>query len=89
MALLVVHPWAQFFIGVIIGCWTGAMVATGGILLMVGRKVRRLEGVVATLRTRLQARVRPRQATIAGQGSMIVMPLRSSGPSTGRIARVN
>jgi hypothetical protein len=93
MAVLVVHPWAQFFTGMLIGCWIGAAVACAGVLLMVGRKVRRLESINLLLRTKLKARVRMPRSGTGTSGSMLVMPLpgtsrRPQGP-TGKIARVN
>lgn len=93
MAFLVVHSWAQFFAGMLIGCWVGAAVACAGVLLLVGRKVRRLESINLLLRTKLRARLRPQRSGTGTSGSMLVMPLRGSlqtsqSPTT-RIARVN
>ncbi len=91
--MLVVHPWAQLFIGMLIGCWIGAAIATAGILLLVGRRVRQLEDVNLLLRTRLKARTKPPRTGTGGSGSMLVMPrpgsARSGGSTAGRIARVN
>ncbi len=92
MAVLVVHPWAQFLTGMLIGCWVGAAVACAGVLLLVGRKVRRLESINLLLRTKLKARTKPQRGT-GTSGSMLVMPLPDSLRRTerpaGRIMRVN
>lgn len=93
MALLVVHPWAQFFAGMLIGCWIGAAVACAGVLLLIGRKVRRLEGLNLILRTKLKARASPRRTGTMGPGPTLVMPapnsVRKVEPPVTRIARVN
>jgi hypothetical protein len=93
MTLLGVQSWAWFFAGVLIGCWAGAAIATGGILLLAGRKVHRLENLNHLLRAKLKARIRSQQGTAVRSASMIVMPVRNtargSGPSTGRIARTS
>lgn len=41
MALCVVHPWAPFLAGLLTGCWIGGIVACVGLLLLVGRRIRR------------------------------------------------
>lgn len=91
--MLVVHPWAQFFAGMLIGCWIGAIIATAGILLLVGKRVRQLETVNLLLRTKLKARLKPLRTGTGGSGSMLVMPhpgsARPGGSIAGRIARVN
>lgn len=93
MALLVVHPWAQFFAGMLIGCWIGGAVACAGLLLLIGRKVRQLEGINSILRRKLKARnLVPRPGT-GGPGPTLVMPFPESirkveAPMT-RIRRVN
>lgn len=91
--MLVVHPWAQFLTGMLIGCWIGAIIATAGILLLLGKRVRQLENVNFLLRTRLKARLKPLRTGTGGSGSMLVMPhpdsARHSGSIGGRIARVN
>lgn len=92
MAVLVVHPWAQFLTGMLIGCWVGAAVACAGLLLLVGRKVRRLESINLLLRTKLKARTKPQHA-VGTAGSMLVMPLpdalRKTDRPAPRIVRVN
>jgi hypothetical protein len=92
MALLVVHPWAQFFAGMLLGCWIGATVACGGLLLFVGRRVRQLESVNLLLRRKLKARI-PRHTGAMGLGPRLVMPFQDSfleeAPPVTRIARVN
>ena len=94
MTLFVVHPWAQFFAGVVTGCWIGAVIACAGLLLLVGRRVRQLEAVNLLLRMKLKARGLPqRTARAAGPGPTLVMPLpgtaRTGEQRLGRIARVN
>jgi len=93
MALLVVHPWAQFFAGILIGCWVGAAIACGGLLLLVGRKVRQLESINLILRTKLKARSWARRTAAAAGSPLLVMPrsgaLRNAEPPMPRIARVN
>jgi len=93
MAVLVVHPWAQFLTGMLIGCWIGAAVACAGVLLLVGRKLRRLESINLLLRTKLKARLKPHRSGTGTSGSMLVMPppgsLRKSQRPPGKIARVN
>ncbi len=93
MATLVVHPWAQLLTGMLIGCWIGAIIATAGILLFVGKRVRQLEAVNLLLRTRLKARTKPLRTGTGASGSMLVMPLpgspRHNGSTERRIARVN
>ena len=92
MALLVVHPWPQFFAGMLIGCWIGAAVACAGILLLVGRKVRQLESINLLLTRKLKVRASLRRTPAAGRGPRLVMtspdsPLKAEPPI--RIARVN
>jgi hypothetical protein len=93
MALFVVRPWAEFIAGVVAGCWIGAVIACVGVLLLVGRRVRQLEGINLLLRTKLKAYVRPRRMGTAGTGPALVMPLpgsaRKSELPRERIARVN
>jgi hypothetical protein len=93
MALLVVHPWAQFFAGMLIGCWIGAAVACAGILLLVGRRVRQLESINLLLIRKLKVRASPRRTAAAGAGPRLVMPIpdlsRKAEPPITRIARVN
>jgi hypothetical protein len=93
MALFVVHPWARFFAGMLVGCWIGAAVACAGLLLFIGRKVRQLEAVNLILRRKLKARLSPRRARTAGVAPLLVMPAPDSvrkieSPIT-RIARMN
>jgi len=87
MAWLAVHPWAQFFTGLLLGCWIGAMIATACILLLVGRRLQQLEAVNQILRAKLRTRGKPQRTGTGGSGPALVMPLRRS--STGRVARVN
>jgi hypothetical protein len=93
MALFVVRPWAEFIAGVITGCWIGAVIACVGVLLLVGRRVRQLEGINLLLRTKLKARIKPQRTGTGGAGPTLVMPLPSSARQTERpkerIARVN
>ena len=93
MALAVVHPWAQFFAGILIGCWVGAIIACAGLLLFVGRKVRQLESINLILRTKLKARSLARRMGTAGASPLLVMPrsgaIRNAEPPMPRIARVN
>lgn len=94
MTLLVAHPWAQFFTGLLVGCWIGAAIATAGVLLLVGRRIRQLEGVNLLLKTKLKAHNKAAAVRTAGAGSMLVMPPPGSahhggGSAMGRIARVN
>jgi hypothetical protein len=92
MTLFVVHPWAQFFAGVVTGCWIGALIACAGLLLLVGRRVRQLESVNLLLRMKLKSRGVPQRTGTGGPGPTLVMPLPSAARTTervGRIARVN
>ncbi|HEY1501557.1 MAG TPA: hypothetical protein VGF88_18430 [Acidobacteriaceae bacterium] len=93
MALFVVRPWAEFFAGVVTGCWIGAVIACVGVLLLVGRRVRQLEGINLLLRTKLKAGLKPSVTATAGSGPTLVMPLpgsiRKTEPPRERIARVH
>jgi hypothetical protein len=93
MALLVVRPWAEFFAGVVTGCWIGAVIACAGVLLLVGRRVRQLEGINLLLRTKLKAGLKPQRLETAGPGPTLVMPLpiaaRITAQTRERISRVN
>ena len=93
MALLVVHPWAQFFAGMLVGCWIGAAVACAGVLLLIGRRVRHLEALNLVLRRKLKARISPRRTGTTGTGPMLVMPvpdsIRKVESPVARIARMN
>jgi hypothetical protein len=93
MTLFVVHPWAQFFAGVITGCWIGAIIACAGLLLLMGRRVRQLESINQLLRTKLKARIRPQRTRTGTHGPTLVMPApgaaRKPDAPQGRIARVN
>jgi hypothetical protein len=93
MTLFVVHPWAQFFAGVITGCWIGAVIACAGLLLLVGKRVRQLESINQLLRMKLKARLRPLRSRTGTHGPALVMPIsgaarRPDAPPE-RIARVN
>lgn len=93
MALFDVHPWAQFFAGVLLGCWIGAVIAAAGVLLLVGRRVRQLETINLLLRTKVKAGMKPPRTGTSGSGSMLVMPLPRSVHAmdlpAGKVARVN
>jgi hypothetical protein len=93
MALLVVHPWAQFFAGMLIGCWMGAAVACAGLLLFIGRKVRQLESINSILRKKLKARASPLPVSTAETARMLVMTRPDSVPRMdsplARIAQLN
>jgi len=93
MTLFVVHPWAQFFAGVITGCWIGAIIACAGLLLLMGRRVRQLESINQLLRMKLRARIRPQRAGTGTHGPTLVMPVsgaaRKPNAPPERIARVN
>jgi hypothetical protein len=93
MALLLVRPWAEFFAGVLTGCWIGAGIACAGVLLLVGRRVRQLEGINLLLRTKLKASFKPQQLETAGPGPALVVPLpishRRTAQTRERIYRVN
>jgi hypothetical protein len=91
MALLVVHPWAQFFAGMLIGCWAGAAIACAGLLLFVGRRVRQLESMNVILRRKLKVRASTRRSAMLGPTLMMPGPdsvLKMETPAQ-RIARVN
>ena len=87
MALAEVHSWARFIAGMLAGCWIGALVACGGILLLVGRRVHQLEAMNLLLRTRLRARSLPPRGG-AGEPSL-VMPLPGPERPISRIAGMN
>ncbi len=97
MALLVFHPWARFLAGMLTGCWIGALIASAGVILLMGRRVRQLESINLLLRTKLKARVKAPAAGsgtgTGGGGHMLVMPLpttqsKSEKPAS-RLARMN
>ena len=83
-----IHPWARFFAGMLAGCWIGAVVACGGVLLLAGRRIRHLENLNLLLRTRLRAHIRPRRTGSMVAGPALVMPLPDSERRTSRTARV-
>jgi hypothetical protein len=93
MTLFVVHPWAQFFAGVITGCWIGAIIACAGLLLLVGRRVRQLESINQLLRTKLKVRIRPQRTGTGKHGPTLVMPMPGAARKVEvppqKIARVN
>jgi len=96
MAMFVIYPWVRFLAGMLTGCWIGAAIATAGVLLLMGRRVRQLESINLLLRTKLKARAKSRSAgsgTGSGGGHMLVMPLPAAHsiaekPAT-RVARMN
>jgi hypothetical protein len=63
------------------------------VLLLVGRRVRQLEGINLLLHTKLKARIKPQRTGTGGTSPTLVMPLPSSARQTERprerIARVN
>jgi hypothetical protein len=93
MALFVVHPWAQFFAGLLTGCWIGALIACAGVLLLVVRRVRQLESINLVLRARLKTRGKPQRTGTGVPGPTLVMPLPKSGrkaeSAMARMARMN
>lgn len=93
MAPFDMHPWARFFAGMLAGSWIGAAVACGGVLLLIGRRVRQLEDVNLLLRTKLKARTRALRAPRAGLGPTLVMPLpdshRSSEKPASRVVNIH
>ena len=89
MALIVVHPWVGFFSGMLVGCWIGVVVGCAVTLLLMGKRVRRLETVNSLLRSKLKVRENPRRTGTSRPP--IVMPLppagRTGSPSATRAAR--
>jgi hypothetical protein len=45
MAMFEIYPWARFLAGMLTGCWIGAAIATAGVILLMGRRVRQLESI--------------------------------------------
>ncbi len=96
MAMFVIHPWVRFFAGMLTGSWIGAAIATAGVILLMGRRVRQLESINHLLRAKLKARTKARSTatgTGGGGGHMLVMPLpaahsKAEKPAN-RVARVN
>jgi hypothetical protein len=96
MAMFEIYPWARFLAGMLTGCWIGAAIATAGVILLMGRRVRQLESINILLRAKLKARAKARSAgtgTGGGGGHMLVMPLpdthRQSEKPANRVARMN
>jgi len=97
MAMFVIHPWARFLAGMLTGCWIGALIASAGVILLMGRRVRQLESINLLLRTKLKKRTRGPQAGsgtgTGGGGHMLVMPLptayRKPEKPASRVARMN
>jgi hypothetical protein len=54
MAPLASFPWAWLLAGLLLGSWIGATVGSAGVLLLAGRKMKRLETVNQLLRIKLK-----------------------------------
>ncbi|MFZ0631251.1 MAG: hypothetical protein WA399_07160 [Acidobacteriaceae bacterium] len=67
MAPWAAFPWAWFLAGLLLGSWIGATVGSAAVLLLAGRKMKRLETVNHLLRVKLRAYAqRPRIAAHRG-----------------------
>lgn len=58
MAPFAVHPWSWFFVGLLLGSWSGATIGSAGVLLLAGRRMKQLETVNHLLRMKLRAHAR-------------------------------
>jgi len=55
MAPLAAFPWAWLLAGLLLGSWIGATVGSAGVLMLAGRRIRKLEDVNHLLRGKLKA----------------------------------
>jgi hypothetical protein len=88
MAMVDFQPWARFFAGLLAGCWLGAVVASAGVLLLVGRRIRHLEKLNLLLRARLRMLSRPGRLASGFAKPALVMPLPDSQRRSERPARI-
>ena len=54
MAPLAAFPWAWLLAGLLLGSWIGATIGSAGVLLLAGRRMKRLETVNHLLRVKLR-----------------------------------
>lgn len=54
MAPFAVHPWSWFFVGLLLGSWSGATIGSVGVLLLAGRRMKQLETINQLLRGKLR-----------------------------------
>jgi hypothetical protein len=63
MAPLAAFSWSWFFVGLLVGSWIGAAIGSAGVLLLAGRRMKKLESANHLLRAKLRAHMqRPRPA---------------------------
>ncbi len=55
MAPLAAFPWAWLLAGLLLGSWIGATIGSAAVLLLAGRRMKRLETVNQLLRIKLRA----------------------------------
>jgi len=60
-------PWAWLLAGLLLGSWIGATVGSAGVLMLAGRRMKKLETVNQLLRVKLRA-VTQRSRTTAHRG---------------------
>jgi hypothetical protein len=54
MAPLAAFPWAWLVAGLLLGSWIGATIGSAGVLLLAGRRMKRLETINQLLRVKLR-----------------------------------
>ncbi|HZZ40947.1 MAG TPA: hypothetical protein VFE06_17555 [Acidobacteriaceae bacterium] len=63
MAPLAAFSWSWFLVGLLLGSWIGATIGSACVLLLAGRRMKKLETVNQLLRVKLRAHMlRPRAA---------------------------
>ena len=55
MAPLAAFPWAWLLAGLLLGSWIGATVGSAGVLMLAGRRMKKLEAVNHLLRVKLRS----------------------------------
>ncbi|MGA7886975.1 MAG: hypothetical protein WCA44_14615 [Acidobacteriaceae bacterium] len=81
------HVWMRFAIGLIAGCWVGAMIGGAVALLFASRRIRQLETVNMLLRVKLRAREKPSRTGTGGGPVLVVQPRETNRPASAPMSR--
>lgn len=76
MAPLAAFPWAWLLAGLLLGSWIGATVGSAGVLMLAGRRMKKLETVNHLLRVKLRGHLRRARPTAQQGLGPVLRPFR-------------
>ncbi|MGC2639124.1 MAG: hypothetical protein WA294_18200 [Acidobacteriaceae bacterium] len=74
MALLVLHSWIRFGVGLLAGCWIGVVAGIAIAILLASRRIQDLESANLLLQMKLQVREKARRTGTEAAGPTLVPP---------------